>query len=210
MQALLLRCVSAVVLASGFSLLSLTASAEAFAGLADKLSVFSRLSGDFEQTLYAEDGDALQVSQGSFALLRPGYLRWEIRSPEAQLLVAAGDVLWHHDIELETATRREISPSDPTSPLTILSGDVSLLQTYYSVEETATNRYMLRPRFPDAEFRQVELVFAQTLPSLLTIVDIAGRSSVIQLSKLNAAAPLTAEDFVFEPPEGVDVYRNDL
>ena len=190
-------------------LLPALAGADGLSGLERQLSGLESLSGRFEQTLYSVDGEVLEQSSGSFSLLRPGYLSWHIREPEEQLLLAANETLWHYDVELETATRRRIPAGHPTSPLTILGGDASTLSAWYEVEQLAEDRWRLRPRFDDAEFSGVELVFAGGLPVEMKIDDNLGRSTVIGLGELDPGGDLSPSDFVFEPPAGVDIYASD-
>ncbi len=188
------------------SLLAPMASADT---LEQRLAGVDSLAGRFEQKLHSGDGEVLEQSNGTFRLLRPGYLSWHILEPEEQLLLASSETLWHYDVELETATQRHIPAGNPTSPLTILGGDSALLAQWYLVEQVADDRWRLQPRFDDAEFASVELAFSEGLPVEMLIRDNLGRSTVIALSELDAGLELTPEDFSFEPPPGVDIYRSD-
>jgi chaperone LolA len=177
--------------------------------LLEKLGGFNSLQGRFEQVLYSADGEPLEESSGRFRLLKPGYLSWHILEPDEQLLLAAGETLWHYDVELETATRRFIPEGNPTSPLTILGGDSEALSAWYSIKQLADNRWRLEPNFDDAEFDSVELAFADGLPVEMQIRDKLGRRTVIELAELDIRSRLVPGDFAFEPPDGVDIYRDD-
>jgi len=176
--------------------------------LSERLSAFDQLSGTFTQQLISEKGEILEESAGSFALLRPGFLRWHIERPEEQLLMVSGDSLWHYDVELETATQRRIAPGDPTSPLTILGGDPDTLAGFYAVSLPQADRFLLKPQFADADFVAVVLAFENGMPTGLEIEDRMGRTARINLSLDTPTSRLSPADFVFDPPAGVDVYQN--
>lgn len=184
------------------------AEASALDALAERLQALNGVSGNFEQALVAEDGKVLEQSRGDFRMLRPGYLAWHIREPDEQLLMASGETLWHYDVELETATRRSIPVGNPTSPLTILGGNVKLLENYYSVTRSTDDSWTLVPTFEGAEFESVELSFGERWPSQMRIRDRLGRSTRIDLVDVIESDTLTPADFDFRPPDGVDVYDN--
>ncbi|MEM0952577.1 MAG: outer membrane lipoprotein chaperone LolA [Pseudomonadota bacterium] len=177
--------------------------------LSERLSGFDQITGEFQQQLFSEDGALLQESEGRYALLRPGYLRWHIATPEEQILVAAGDSLWHYDVELETANERPIASGDPTNPLTIVGGEPQALAEFYTVSQDDADHFTLRPRFADAEFSQVDLLFDGQLPATLEVEDQLGRRTLIRFVTSDVDTSLKPEDFTFTPPEGVDVYQHD-
>jgi outer membrane lipoprotein carrier protein len=178
----------------------------AAAGLAARLEALTSLSGDFEQTVTADDGAAARASAGHFSLLRPGFFRWEITAPDDQLLIAADGFLWHYDRDLETVTRRPLAAGAGSAPLRLLAGDSSTLDADFEVTRSAPERWLLRPRRADeAAFREVELAFADGLPAAMHIVDGLGQQIEIRFSAL-VPGRVRREDFAFTPPPGVDVY----
>lgn len=179
------------------------------AGLQHALAGLDQLSGDFQQTLLSEAGEALESSSGEFRLLRPAYFAWHILEPEEQLLIASGAVFWHYDVELETVTRRSIDPGNPTSPLAILSGDSDTLENYYEVTQLEDGRWSLEPSFDGAEFAAVELSIENDLPTEMRIRDRVGRTTLILLTAQPPATPLQPADFDFQPPAGVDLYSDE-
>ena len=183
--------------------------AAAVEDLSKRLQPLASLSSDFSQVLYGSDGQPLETSTGSMQLLRPGFLRWHIVQPDEQVLIASGDTLWHHDVELETATRRSVDTRSPGSPLAILGGDTAQLASQYEVETAGPGSWRLVPLFDDAEFRAVVLVFAEDLPASLRVTDSLGRETVITFLNIRRAPELTPSDFSFAPPPGIDIYDND-
>ena len=63
---------------------------------------------DFEQTLYAEDSTALQVSYGNLMIKKPGRFVWNYHEPQQQQILADGEKIWMYDIELEQVTVNRI------------------------------------------------------------------------------------------------------
>ena len=110
------------------------------ASLQQRLAGIHSLQGNFSQQVLSADFTELERSDGQFKLLQPGYFSWHIRNPDEQLLVANGDSLLHYDVELETATRRNIGAEPGSSPLAILSGGGDSLADNYRIEQTHAER----------------------------------------------------------------------
>ena len=72
--------------------------------------------GQFTQEIISPEGEVLERSNGNFGLLRPHFLRWEILTPDSQLLLADGETLTQIDWDLEVVVERPISET-ASSPL---------------------------------------------------------------------------------------------
>jgi len=180
--------------------------AAALAQLQSRLAGINSLSGDFKQQLFSDDGRQLEQSSGIFKLLKPGYFSWHITAPDEQLLIAAQNYLWHYDVELETATRRNIADQGPASPLAILGGDAAALGDWYQVEAIDDDRWRLLPRSKNSDFSAIEISFDGLQPRSMTINDALQRRTEISFDAVQSLPSLTPADFDFEPPPGVDVY----
>ncbi len=181
----------------------------ALQALQAQLSGIDSLRGGFQQQLISMEGKELEQSSGNFRLLQPGYFAWHILRPDEQLLLAAEGDLWHYDVELETATRRDISPGSPFSPLTILNGNSGELQRHYRVEALDARSWKLLPKFESADFSSIVLRFTDGLPAVMEIVDPLERTTRIHFADLELNPGLSPADFSFEPPEGVDIYDHE-
>ncbi len=177
--------------------------------LQQRLAGIDSLSGTFQQTLVSMEGEPLEQSSGHFMLLKPNYFSWQIELPDQQLLLAAEGVLWHYDVELETATRRNIPPDNPYSPLEILAGDSQTLGEYYQVESLGPDTWQLLPKFESGDFLAITLSFDGQLPLSMDILDPLQRVTRIVFEHLEHNPGLSAADFVFVPPDGVDVYSHE-
>ncbi len=177
--------------------------------LQQRLAAIESLSGNFQQTLLSMDGEQLEQSSGHFRLLQPAYFSWQIELPDQQLLLAAEGVLWHYDVELETVTRRNIPSDNPYSPLQILAGDSQTLAEYYQVESLTPDSWRLVPNFESGNFLAITLRFNGPLLLSMDVLDPLQRVTHIVFEHLEHNPGLSAADFVFVPPDGVDVYSHE-
>ena len=179
-----------------------------------RLAGLDQAQGRFEQALYSERGELLERSSGRYALLKPGFLRWEIERPDRQRLVVAAGQIWHYDIDLATATRRALRRGESFSALDLLTADTASLRQRFQVEVLGDNsgensgdqRYRLLPLFPGAEFAVLELTWRDGRLRAMSIRDRSAQHIQLALTPDPAAAPLQAQDFAFEPPPGVEVF----
>ena len=194
------------------SLLPLWATAQTDNGVDDLLRALDPikyLQGHFEQRQYGQNDVLLVASSGIFRLLRPGYFAWEILSPDSQLIIATPEYVWHHDRDLETVTRRPVTDSAEMSPLQVLGGDASALRERFHVVHAGEGDFTLTPLSDHAGFKRLTLHLENTVISGMEIEDNLNQRVVIEFSSLESQAVLTAADFVFNPPDGVDLFYYD-
>ena len=194
-------------------LLALPAGADDSAQLQARLDQIRSLTGRFEQTMQdGPGGEELERGMGSFALLRPGHLRWAIESPDRQLLVATDGYLWHHDIELETATKRPLDANSTRNPLSILASDSAALAADYRVAAVPAGEgeraWRLTPQFDNPDFQDLLIVFRGERVQRMELTDPLHRLVTIVFKALELNPGLSPRDFEFTPPEGVDIYSD--
>jgi chaperone LolA len=163
--------------------------------------------GSFTQQLLDEEGELIENSGGHYAILRPGYFRWEIDYPDRQELVVADGTLWHYDKDLGTVTVREVDPDTQFTALDLLARDQAELAQRFSVEQLGENRYRLIPRFPRAGFGAVVLSWEGSALVAMEVQQRGGQTLSLALTPGTDDTPLRAEDFAFEVPPGVEVQR---
>jgi chaperone LolA len=166
-------------------------------------------SGRFEQALFDEEGELLERSSGSYAVLRPGYFRWEIDNPDRQLLLVSGDTLWHYDIDLETATRRNTGDDSSFAPLELLGGDPETLRARFAVTALAAQHYRLEPTYAGAGFAAVELHWQDDRLQAMVVTDRSGQRMELALQPATHPLALSPADFDFTVPDGVEVFYDD-
>jgi len=167
------------------------------------------LQGRFEQRQYGENNVLLVESSGTFRLLRPGYFAWEILSPDSQLIIANPEYVWHHDLDLETVTRRPVTDSAEMSPLQILGGDETTLREKFHVVPEGEGDFSLTPLSGDAGFKRLTLHLDNKVLTGMEIEDNLNQRVVIEFNSLDSETALTATDFAFTPPDGADLFYYD-
>lgn len=173
------------------------------------LAPVKQLQGSFTQRQYGQDNQLLTESSGRFRLLRPGYFAWEIQSPDQQLIIAGPEFIWHHDLDLETVTRRPVTTNAEMTPLQILGGDEDALRQEFDVVRKAQGTFLLTPRSSEVGFKQLTLYLDKAQLTGMEIQDNLDQNVVIKFTDLDSASALTSADFAFTPPPGVDLFYYD-
>jgi outer membrane lipoprotein carrier protein len=158
-----------------------------------------------------------KTSSGRFEFQRPGKFRFDYRKPFVQTLVADGQTLWMHDVDLNQVTARaqsQVLGSTPAALLTAAS-DLQALKTdfKFSPEPDQGGLQWVRatPQSADGQIRavMVGLRAAASGPELavLDVQDSLGQRSVLTFSGFELNPALPANTFVFKAPAGADVIR---
>ena len=90
------------------------------------------MAGQFTQEIISPEGEVLERSSGSFGLLRPHFFRWEILTPDSQLLLADGETLTQIDWDLEVIVERPMSET-ASSPLQWLLASRTALDSAFDI-----------------------------------------------------------------------------
>lgn len=204
-----------VFLVVGILMAGVLIAAPADAGVArDRLEAFTQgldsLSGTFEQEAERADGSTGEVTSGTLALRAPRQFRWEYEAPFPQLIVADGDNIWIHDIDLDQVTVRQQASEEARSPLTVLI-DFSQLDRDYTVAE-GTNpaglpTLLLKPRATgeDASILDCTIAFNEKGPVSMRVRDGLGQSTIWRFGPWQRNPKLDDGLFTFAPPKGADV-----
>jgi outer membrane lipoprotein carrier protein len=198
-----------VLLLACAPLLSLAQTSNDVDDLLLALAPITSLQGSFSQKQYGQDNLMVAESSGTFRLLRPGHFTWEIRAPDAQVIIADPEFIWHYDKDLETVTRRPVTSDAEMTPLQILGGDEAALREKFQVQHTAPGTFVLTPNSTDVGFRQLTLYLDKSQITGMEIQDNLDQSVVIKFSELNSSTTLRPSDFAFTPPEGADLFYYD-
>jgi outer membrane lipoprotein carrier protein len=158
-----------------------------------------------------------KTSSGRFEFQRPGKFRFDYRKPFVQTLVADGQTLWLHDLDLNQVTARQQSQVLGSTPAALLTAaaDLQALRNdfQFSPEPDRDGLQWVRatPQSPDGQIRSVMvgLRAAASGPELavLDVQDSLGQRSVLTFSGFELNPVLPASTFVFKAPAGVDVIR---
>lgn len=154
-----------------------------------------------------------KTSSGHFAFLRPDRFRFEYTQPFEQTIVADGQTLWLHDVDLNQVSARrqqEVLGNTPAALIAAAPGLRGLEQVF--VLSSAGERDGLQwaqaaPRSKEGQLQSVRIGFRQGQLAALEILDSFGQRSVLSFGPIDARPGFAADHFRFQPPAGADVIR---
>jgi outer membrane lipoprotein carrier protein len=158
-----------------------------------------------------------KTSSGSFEFQRPGKFRFDYRKPFVQTLLADGQTLWLHDVDLNQVTARKQQQVLGSTPVALLtaSADLQSLKAdfQFSPEPARDGLTWVRatPLAADGQIRSV-MVGLRATPlgvelAVLDVQDSLGQRSVLTFAGFQLNVALPASQFVFKVPAGVDIIR---
>lgn len=166
------------------------------------------MRGRFEQSMIDADNEAVESSSGTFAIRRPGQLRWVYHEPYEQVLVADGRNVWSYDVDLAQVTVKPQAEVLSSTPALVLGGAEDVLEDFEyeeSFEDRGTVWVRLAPRNPEGSFSIVELGFTDGELSRMIFQDDLDQTTLVALHDVELNVEIEPEHFEFSPPEGVDV-----
>lgn len=203
-----------------FALLAAWAAAAGAAGM-DSLEAFVKgaKSGKAEFTQVvtspSRDGQAARTktSSGTFEFSRPNRFRFHYKKPFEQTIVADGQTLWLHDLDLNQVTARKQAAVLGATPAALIAAapDLGALQQDFALQAApdadGLQWVQATPKRRDSQLQSVRVGFRGDTLAVLEILDSFGQRSVMRFSNLQINAPLPADAFQFKPPAGADVIR---
>ncbi|MDP2064541.1 MAG: outer membrane lipoprotein chaperone LolA [Burkholderiaceae bacterium] len=172
---------------------------------------------DFTQTVTApaKSGQVARskTSSGTFEFLRPNRFRFVYKKPFEQTIVADGQTLWLHDLDLNQVTARSQAQVLGSTPAALIAAapDLKALQGEYTLqaapEKDGMQWVLAMPKAKEGQLQSVRVGFRGNDLAVLEILDSFGQKSVLVFGPLDVSKPLRAADFQFKPPAGADVLR---
>ena len=167
---------------------------------ADVLAIFSErqgMSGQFIQRIVTPEGELLETSEGQFSLLRPHFMRWQIESPDQQLLIVNENTLTQIDWDLEVVSTRVMTPEN-RSALDWLMAPAEELQQTFDITRSSRQATLI-PREQISAFRRLEIEFeAGSLRWELSLTDSAGQILTVTLTENPDVVPARSD---FDAPQ---------
>lgn len=204
---------------------AMAASADGLGALELFLKTATSGRAEFTQVVTAppREGQAARtrISNGSFEFQRPGRFRFVYGKPLAQTIVADGQTLWLHDVDLNQVTARAQASALGSTPAALIAAapDMRALQADYQLangpERDGLQWVVATPRARDGQvqtvrvgLREVELGGKKTAElAALEIVDNFGQRSLLTFTRVQLNVGLSPETFRFKVPAGADVIR---
>jgi outer membrane lipoprotein carrier protein len=170
-------------------------------------------------TAPAKDGQAARskTSSGTFEFSRPNRFRFVYKKPFEQSIVADGQTLWLHDVDLNQVTSRKQSNVLGSTPAALIAAapDLRALQADFTLaaapDADGLQWVVATPKSKDGQLQSVRVGFRPGEKSsglaALEITDSFGQRSVLTFTKVEVNPNLPADTFRFTPPKGADVIR---
>ncbi|PUE09105.1 outer membrane lipoprotein carrier protein LolA [Limnohabitans sp. T6-5] len=159
----------------------------------------------------------VKTSSGTFEFQRPGKFRFDYRKPFVQTLVADGQTLWLHDVDLNQVTSRQQAQVLGSTPAALLTAaaDLEALKAdfQFKAEPDKDGQQWVRavPKSTEGQIQSVLVGLRGTDKgvelSVLDVQDSLGQRSVLTFTAFEINPALAAQTFVFRVPAGVDVIR---
>lgn len=159
-----------------------------------------------------------RTQSGTFEFQRPGKFRFVYSKPFEQTLVADGQTLWLHDVDLNQVTARKQEQVLGSTPAAIVAAapDVKALEKDFTLAEEPDRDgqqwVKATPKSRDGQLQSIRVGFKSGAkgPELgtLEIDDSFGQRSVLKFNEFDVNAAVPASHFQFTPPKGADVLRN--
>ena len=158
-----------------------------------------------------------KTSSGSFEFQRPGKFRFDYRKPFVQTLLADGQTLWMHDVDLNQVTARNQTQVLGSTPVALLTAatDLEGLKADFTFKPEPDREGLqwvrATPKKADGQIQSV-LVGLRAADkgvslAVLDVQDSLGQRSVLAFSAFELNPALPASSFVFKVPAGADVIR---
>jgi outer membrane lipoprotein carrier protein len=221
----LLKPLFATLLIAAFAL---SARADGLESLETFVKTVASGRADFTQvvTAPAKEGQAARSkkSSGTFEFSRPNRFKFIYQKPFEQSIVADGQTLWLHDVDLNQVTARKQSSVLGSTPAALIAAapDLRALQADFTLaaapEKDGLQWVVATPKAKDGQLQTVRVGFragqaggktaaASTELAALEILDSFGQRSLLSFSNVQVNPSLPSGTFQFKPPMGADVIR---
>ncbi|MBE9562804.1 MAG: outer membrane lipoprotein chaperone LolA [Proteobacteria bacterium] len=172
------------------------------------LKQLDTMQGQFKQSLFSEQGNLLEKTQGKMYAQRPNQFRWEYKKPYEQLIVADGEKIWIHDNDLEQVTVKKLSTTLGQTPAFLFSSGENIEKDFFINQlpiEKGLMRFELIPTNAENQFDSMRIDIKDKSLVGLELVDNLGQVTHIIFEQIQNNQKLDKDLFIFTPPAGVDI-----
>ncbi|HWP10890.1 MAG TPA: outer membrane lipoprotein chaperone LolA [Ramlibacter sp.] len=163
----------------------------------------------------ARDGQAARskTSSGTFEFSRPNRFRFDYKKPFEQAIVADGQTLWLHDVDLNQVTARKQSQVLGSTPAALIAAapDLNTLRKDFILEAAGDKDGLqwvqATPKAKDGQLHSMKVGFRGNDLAALEIQDSFGQRSVLTFTRMELNVAVSPDAFRFRPPQGADVVR---
>ena len=172
---------------------------------------------DFTQVVTppARDGQPARskTSTGTIEFSRPGQFKFLYKKPFEQSIVADGQTLWLHDVDLNQVTARRQAQVLGATPAALIASapDLSALRAEFTLaaapDKDGLEWVTATPKTKDGQVQNVRIGFRDGLLASLDILDSFGQNSRLSFQTFQANVLMDAASFQFKVPTGADLIR---
>ena len=163
----------------------------------------------------AKEGQAARskTSSGTFEFSRPNRFRFNYKKPFEQVIVADGQTLWLHDVDLNQVTSRKQAKVLGSTPAALIASapDLATLRKDFNLEaageKDGVQWVQATPKVKEGQLHSMKVGFRGNDLAALEILDSFGQRSTLTFTKMDLNAAVPAETFNFKPPPNTDVSR---
>lgn len=171
------------------------------------------VNAKFVQHTFDGKGTILQTQKGLMKLKFPNMFRWQSTEPYEQLLVSNGKTLWQFDQDLEQVTIQKLDQRLSATPALLLSGshrDIVKEYDVYAEKLQGEHHFVLIPKSKDVLFDRLRFEFLESGSlNRMIIKDETGQKTIIRILDSQHDKTLSAAEFEFNVPEGIDVIQSE-
>jgi outer membrane lipoprotein carrier protein len=172
------------------------------------LTEIKTYSAEFEQVVLDENLRQIDEAGGTLTIMRPGRFRWDYYPPAEQQIIGDGEKVWIYDLELKQVIVCDQLSSLGDTPAILLAGESVKLNQYILEDrgqQGAVQWVKIIPRSDTSGFDDIQVGFIESALSVMVLVDGLGQTTRINFNNGSENVPLPEEQFMFIPPDDVDV-----
>jgi len=177
--------------------------------LKEILAQTKTMQASFEQFTVSKTNKNQAHITGKMALVRPNKFRWEIESPNQQLIIANDQQVLIYDIDLEQVTKQKVDFNQPGNPAMLLSGSLDTLDKMFTITKLTLPGegiwFQLKPKATNNNYQWLKLHFINNEIVAMYVMDNLGQQIEINFENIITNAKIAASNFVFKIPKNVDV-----
>lgn len=162
------------------------------------LSGLNSLKADFEQYTFNADHTRLLEARGTLYLQRPGRFRWEYATPTHQVIIADGQRVYLHDLDLKQVSHQNQNDALRGTPALLLANPGPVAQ-HFAVEtlDSTDGRdwVELIPKDEDTDVVRIELGFGKDTLDSLIMQDSFGQETRLNFTGAQRNATLKPDLF---------------
>ncbi|MHB8224888.1 outer membrane lipoprotein chaperone LolA [Acidithiobacillus sp.] len=186
------------------------AAATGLAMLQDFFQKTHTITAQFSQEVANHDGQIVKRTSGMLWISRPGKFRWDYSGDNGQTIVSNGEKVWLYEPALEQATVQPLGKVLGSTPAALIAGNDDLSQRFKITDlgqKDGLHWLLLHPKTgQDQGFTALRMGFdAQGALRQMRMEDAFQQQTVLRFEHIKINHPISAQEFQFTPPAGVDV-----